>query len=473
MVADRSRTTPLSDADPLCRMSAAGLRDAYAEHRLSPVEVATATLDRAEAVQGRFNAFTRIDRPAALAAARRSEARWRSGSPLSPVDGVPTTIKDILWVEGWPIRYGSRSTGEAPCDLDAPAVARLRAAGVTILGLTTTPEFGWKALTDGPLSGVTLNPWNPALTPGGSSGGAAVAAATGAGVFHLGTDGGGSIRIPAAFTGLVGLKPSYGRVPAFPASAFGTVAHLGPMTRSVSDAEAMLAAMSGRDAADWLQGPYPLPPLEDRARTIAGTRIGVWSQPPCGRLDPEIGAIVTAVVADLKARGAVVSPIDLPPGDLLETFNVLWFSGAAARAAGLTPEQRRSLDPGLQAIVAAGDAFGAVRYLQAMAARADFGRAMDALLDRMDLVVSPATAVPPFAAGVEVPPGSGMARWMEWAGFSFPINLSQQPAVTVPCGATAAGLPVGLQIVGARGRDSEVLGFAAAFEAANPAFFLS
>ena len=159
-----------------------------------------AALDRAEAVQSRFNAFTRIARPFAMAAARESEARWRSGTPNSAVDGIPTTIKDIVWVEGWPIRYGSQSTGEVPCGSDAPAVARLRAAGVTILGLTTTPEFGWKALTDGPLSGITRNPWNPAMTPGGSSGGAAVAAATGAGVFHLGTDGGGSIRVPSSFT---------------------------------------------------------------------------------------------------------------------------------------------------------------------------------------------------------------------------------------------------------------------------------
>ncbi len=350
--------TPISDADPLLTLSAADLSDAYASGRLSPVEVATAALDRAEAIQPRFNAFTRIDRPFAMAAARESEARWLSGTPKSAVDGVPTTIKDIVWVEGWPIRYGSPSTGEVACASDAPAVARLRAAGVTILGLTTTPEFGWKALTDGPLSGITRNPWNPAMTPGGSSGGAAVAAATGAGVFHLGTDGGGSIRVPSSFTGLVGLKPSYGRVPAYPASAFGTVAHLGPMTRRVDDAVAMLDAMSGRDPQDWLQGPFRLPPLDREPRGFAGAKVGVWSRPPCGAVDPEIAARFAAVVDDLRGLGAEVVPIDLPEGDHLATFTVLWSCGAATRAAALTPDARAHLDPGLREVVAAGERHG-------------------------------------------------------------------------------------------------------------------
>ena len=464
--------TPISDADPLLTLGAAELNGAYASGRLSPVEVATAALDRAEAIQSRCNAFTRIDRPFAMAAARDSETRWRNGSPKSAVDGIPTTIKDIVWVEGWPIRYGSPSTGDLPCASDAPAVARLRAAGVTILGLTTTPEFGWKALTDGPLSGITRNPWNPAVTPGGSSGGAAAAAATGAGVFHIGTAGGGSIRVPSSFTGLVGLKPSYGRVPAYPASAFGTVAHLGPMTRRVDDAMAMLEAMSGRDPQDWLQGPFRLPPLDREPRGFRGAKVGVWSRPPCGAVDPEIAARFAAVVDDLRDLGAEVVPVDLPDGDHLATITVLWSCGAATRAASLSAEARARLDPGLREVVAAGDASGAVRYVEAMAARADFGRRMDALLDLFDILVSPATAVPAFEAGHEVPPGSGMTRWFEWAGFSFPINLSQQPAASVPCGMTASGLPIGLQIVGPRGEDSRVLGFAKAFETAFPSFFL-
>ncbi len=462
---------PVDDADPLCRMSAADLRAAYADRSLSPVEVARAALDRADAVHATFNAFTRIGRDAALAQALASERRWAEGDPASAVDGVPATLKDIVWVEGWPVRYGSLSTGEAPCVHDAPAVARLRAAGLVFLGLTTTPEFGWKALTDGPLSGVTRNPWNPDLTPGGSSGGAAVAAVTGAGVVHLGTDGGGSIRIPSAFTGLVGLKPTYGRVPAYPASAFGTVAHLGPMARRVEDVRAMLGAMAGVDAQDWLQGPATLPGLDAADRRFAGARVGAWSTPPCGAVAPEVAAAFEASIAALARLGAEVVPVDLPDGDLLDTFTVLWSAGAAARAASLSPAARAALDPGLREVVMAGESYDAVRYIRAMGARAEFGRAMEALASRFDLLVSPAAAVLPFEAGLEVPPDSGLARWFEWAGFSFPLNLSQQPAVVVPCGRTASGLPVGLQMIAPRGQDARVLDFARAYEVAFPAVF--
>ena len=460
--------TPLTDADPLCTLSAADLASRYADRTLSPVEVATAALDRAEAVQTKFNAFTRIDRDAASSAARASEARWREGAPLSPVDGVPGTIKDIVWVKGWPIRYGSPSTPDTPYTSDAPAVARLRAAGVTILGLTTTPEFGWKALTDGPLSGITRNPWNPDMTPGGSSGGAAVAAATGAGLFHLGTDGGGSIRVPASFTGVTGLKPTYGRVPAFPASPFGTVAHLGPMTRRVADCLAMLRVMAGRDIADWLQGPGVLPALDTEARSFAGARIGYWADPPCGTLDAEVAATVAAAVRTLEGLGAHVEPVALPGSGLLETFNVLWYSGAAARASKLSPASRAKLDPGFLEVVAAGEALSAADFIDATTARAEFGRAMDELLERFDVLVSPATAIAAFEAGHEVPLGSGLGRWIEWAGFNFPINLTQQPAVSIPCGRTASGLPIGLQIVGARGHDAKVLAYAQAYETAVP-----
>lgn len=461
----------ISKSDPCCDLGAAELAGAFATRRLSPVEVAQAALDRAEAVQPLYNAFTRIDREAALAQARASEARWFAGAPSSPVDGVPATIKDIVWVEGWPARYGSLSTSDEPCRSDAPAVARMRAAGLTFLGLTATPEFGWKALTDGPLSGTTRNPWDPALTPGGSSGGAAVAALTRAGVFHLGTDGGGSIRVPAAFTGVVGLKPSYGRVPAYPASAFGTVAHLGPMTRRVADVRAMLDAMSGRDVADWLQGPGDLPALATTPRAFAGCRIGYWSEPPCGAVDPEIKATIDTVVSDLVHLGATIEPVDLPGNDLLALFNAHWFVGAATRAAVLSADERRRLDPGLREVVALGERYSAVDYNKAIGERTAFGRAMDELAARFDIIVSPATAVLPFAVGHEVPPDSGLGRWTEWAGFSFPINLSQQPAAVVPCGRSSAGLPIGLQIIAGRGEDSRVLDYAQAFETAFPTFF--
>ncbi len=458
---------PFSGADALCLMSAAELARGYADGSLSPVEVARAAMDRAEAINPVFNAFTLIDRAGAELAAAESARRWKEGAPLSPVDGVPTTLKDIVQVRGWPVRYGSTVTPDAPWQVDAPAVALLRAAGCVFIGQTTTPEFGWKAVTDSRLCGVTRNPWNADRTSGGSSGGAAVAAATGAGVFHLGTDGGGSIRVPASFCGISGLKPTFGRVPAYPASAFGTVAHVGPMTRSAGDSLAMLRAMSGRDLADWNQGAGRLDPLDAVDAPLKGARIGIWMTPPSGRLDAGVRAAVEAALPVLSEPGAdVAGPVTLPGGDLLDLFHQHWFTGAAARLAAVAEAAWGAVDPGFLGVAAEGARIPATDLVRAQVRRAEFGAAMDWLLAEYDFIVSPAVSVPAFGAGLEVPERSGLARWTEWAGFSYPINLSQQPAATLCCGFTPDGLPVGLQIVGARGADARVLSAAACIEAA-------
>ncbi|RUU33881.1 amidase, partial [Mesorhizobium sp. M6A.T.Ca.TU.002.02.2.1] len=334
------------------------------------------------------------------------------------------------------------------------------------IGQTTTPEFGWKAITDSGLCGITRNPWNAEKTPGGSSGGAAVAAATGAGVFHLGTDGGGSIRIPASFTGIAGLKPTFGRVPAYPSSAFGTVAHIGPMARTAQDLSVMTQAMSGRDLSDWQQGAGTLAPLGRIDATLQGARVGYWSKPPSGVLDEEIAAAVSHALTYFSAFGATVEPIDLPGGDLLDLFQYHWFTGAAARLALIPENERAGIDPGFLEIARAGAAFDAKALVAAQLQRGEFGAAMDRLLDTYDFIVSPGTSIPAFDVGLEVPSGSGLSRWTEWAAFSYPINLSQQPACVIPCGMTAAGLPVGFQIIGARGDDAQVLSAAADLEAA-------
>lgn len=456
--------SPLSDADELCRLSAKDLTDAYRNGTLSPVEVAGKTMDRAEAGNPKFNAFTMIDRKGGLAAAQASERRWQAGEPLSPADGVPTTLKDIVWVRDWAVRYGSHTTSVARYESDAPAVERLRKAGAVFIGQTTTPEFGWKAVTDSKLCGVTRNPWNPAMTSGGSSGGAAVAAATGAGVFHLGTDGGGSIRVPAAFSGIVGLKPTFSRVAAYPASAFGTVAHIGPMARDVADTTAMLKVMSGRDLRDWAQGAGVLASLDDRAIGISGARIGYWSAPPAGKLDPEIAQTIANRLQQLEVIGAIIEPITLPGDDLLDLFHYHWFTGAAARLAAIPESEHAGIDPGFLDIASTGGSWDAKTLIAAQMRRAEFGAAMDSLLESYDFVVSPATSIPAFEAGLEVPAGSGLSRWTEWAAFSFPINLSQQPAAVLPCGHTQAGLPIGFQIIGARGKDANVLAMAARLE---------
>jgi len=456
----------LADANELCRLDVGELTAGFSSGKFTPLEVAQATLARAEQVQERFNAFSLIDVDAALAMAKESTARWRSSAPLSGIDGVPTTIKDIVWVKGRAVRYGSRTTSSTPCTLDAPSVKRLRAAGAVLIGLTTTPEFGWKAITDSPLTGVTRNPWNPKMTPGGSSGGAVVAAATGAGVLHIGTDGGGSIRVPSSLTGVVGLKPTFGRVAAYPPSAFGTVAHIGPIGRSAEDAAAMLGVMAGRDIDDWNQGVGELPPLVLREDVLKDAQIGLWT--PYGVVDSEVAAVVAKAVTLLDDLGAHVEPIELPGEDLGETFRVHWYSWSRQPLCSGAADLGHLCDPGFVAVAEAGARILASALVAAQLRRAAFGAAMDKLLTKLDFIVSPATAIPAFEVGPEIPSDVILDWGINAGSFAFPINLSQQPAVSTPCGLTAAGLPIGLQFVGARGADAKVLSAARDFERASP-----
>ena len=397
-----------------------------------------------------------------------------AGEPLSPIDGIPTTLKDIVHVDGWAVRYGSRATDAAPVRQDAPSVARLRQAGAVFIGQTTTPEYGWKAVTDSAAFGITRNPWDSTRTPGGSSGGAAAAAASGAGVLHLGTDGGGSIRIPASFTGIVGHKSSYGRVPAYPPSSFGTVAHIGPMARTVADAAAMLNAMSGRDLRDWTQPTQAFPDVLLQQLNWSGKRVGYWKTPCIGGVDPEVAAAVEAVLKDLVLAGATVTEIRLPEqDDLLETFFLYWFVGAANRLSLISPHDHALLDPGFVNTAHIGQKYTAVERMQAELRRAGFGTKMDALLEEFDYVMSPGVPIAAFDVGSDMPAGSGVETSFEWSSFSFPINLSQQPACSLPCGLTSEGLPIGLQIIGARGEDGAVLSAALAYEQMYPERFLT
>ncbi|MES0173944.1 amidase [Mesorhizobium sp. M0006] len=458
----------------LNRFDVESLAAAYRNKQLSPVEITQAALARATEIQESLNPFTFLDPENALATARSAERRWAQGEPLSPIDGIPTTLKDIVHVQGWTVRYGSRTTDPAPMHRDAPSVARLREAGAVFIGQTTTPEFGWKAVTDSPAFGVTRNPWNPTRTPGGSSGGAAVAAACGAGVLHLGTDGGGSIRIPASFTGVVGHKPTYGRVAAHPLSSFGTVAHIGPMTRTVADAVAMLDVVSGRDLRDWTQPPIRYPKLNVSRLDWKGKRIGYWKEPCVGNVEPAVAAAIERVVNDLEQAGAIVAEIRLPQQEtLLELFYAHWYVGAANRLASIDPEKWSSLDPGFLSAASAGQGYTGVERMAAEIRRAKFGAAMDALLAQYDFIISPTVPVLPFEAGHDTPPGGDLQSWVSWSSFSFPINLSQQPASTVPCGLTEDGLPIGMQIIGARGEDSDVLSAALSYEEMYPHRFLS
>ncbi len=457
-------------SDDIALLTAGALLRHYRHGSLSPVEVTRAALDRIERLNGAVKAFIFVDAEGALAAAKESERRWRDGRPLGLVDGVPTTVKDVVVAAGWTTRFGSlTSEPDNPSPHDGPSVARLRAQGAVLLGLTASPEFGWKGLTDSPLAGITRNPWDLSRTPGGSSGGAAGAAALGMGALHIGTDGGGSIRIPAGLSGVFGLKPAFGRVAAFPFSPFGTVSHVGPMARSVEDLALMLTVMAGPDPRD----PHSLPASHQDYRVgleagLAGLKIGFSPDLGFVRVDPEVAAAVAQAVETLADLGATVETVEPPFEAPLETFHTHWFAGAARRLSLVPEDKRRLCDPAFREIAAIGGTYSLAQYQQAMADREDLQRAMRAFHQDYDLLATPSVAIPAFEAGLEVPEGSGLERWTEWAGFSYPFNLTQQPACSLPCGLTAAGLPIGLQLVGPRYDDALVLRAARAFETTRP-----
>lgn len=455
----------------LTALTAIELAAGYAAGDFSPVEATQAALERAEALQPEVNAFVFLDAEAALQQAMAARERWRRREPHGPLDGVPATIKDILLMRNHPTRRGSAASApEGPWEEDAPSVQRLREAGAVFLGKTTTPEFAWKGVTDSPLHGATGNPYDTTRTAGGSSGGSAAAVALGAGPLSLGTDGGGSVRIPASFCGIFALKPTYGRVPLYPASAFGTLAHVGPMTRDAADAAVLLDTISQPDFRDWSQLAPPATRFQDSlaagADGVRGLRVayspslGFGADGGTAGVSPAVADAVRRAVERLEELGARVVEVDppmLPLATLREAFHTLWFSGAARVTEHFGEEALAGMDPALREIRAEGCQYSALDYLAAVDVRMALGKAMGAFHETYDLLVTPSVPLTAFEAGAEVPLGSGYSRWTDWTPFSYPFNLTQQPAGSVPCGTDPAGLPVGVQLVAARHQDALVL----------------
>ena len=451
-------------------MTATELVEHYRNKTLSPVETTRAALDRISRLNPVYNAFVLVDEARALKDAQASEARWYQGKPAGKVDGVPATVKDLIVTEGWPTRRGSLTIDASqPWLEDGPPVARMREQGAIFLGKTTTPEFGWKGVTDSPLTGVTLNPWDTRLTPGGSSGGAAVAAATGMGMLHIATDGGGSIRIPAGFCGLFGFKPTFGIVPVHPHSPALTLWHQGPISRNVDDATLMLSVIAQPDSRDWYQ--VPGGNRDFRAGTssgVKGWRIAYSKTLGYANVDPEVAELVEQGARAFEALGANVEEVDLDLDDPISIMQPLWAVALALGVSPMTPAQRKLVDPPLLELAAPGFDISALEYRQLERRREDFARRMCNLHCTYDLLLTPQLAVTAFEAGHEVPPGSQRKRWWEWSPFTYPFNLSQQPAATLPCGFTEAGLPVAMQLVGNKFEDAKVLQAARAFEQAHP-----
>ncbi len=454
----------------ITQLTATQMLARFRDRSISPVDAASASLSRIREADPALGAFCWVDEAPALAAARASELRWQRGAPCGPLDGVPVAIKDLILTRGMPTLRGSRTVEvDQPWAVDAPVTARLREAGAVILGKTTTPEFGCKGETNSPLTGITRNPWDLARTTGGSSGGTAAAVAAGMCPIAIGTDGAGSVRIPAAFCGNFGLKPSFGRVPAYPLSPFGSVAHLGPHTMSVADAALAMNVMKRPDARDWTS----LPPDDSDytaglAAGVRGLRIAFSPTLGYASVDPEVAAAVRAGVDRLATLGAQVTQLDPGFEDPLEITTGLWFVGAWTAWNTLTREQQAVTDPDFRAEAELGAGYSALDVQRLHLRRGELGSRMRQFMLDYDLLVTPAVAVPAFEARPAGHSRMDPQAMLGWTPFSYPFNLTQQPACTIPCGLTSGGLPIGLQFVGPMFGDALVLRAAHAYEQVQP-----
>jgi aspartyl-tRNA(Asn)/glutamyl-tRNA(Gln) amidotransferase subunit A len=454
----------------LALATAAELNALYAASKASPVETMTAVLARAERVNPRLNALTRIDAGSSLEAARASESRWRSAAPLSPLDGVPVSIKELVRTAGWPLTMGSRLTDKTPALEDAPAVSRLREAGAIVFAQSASPEYGYKGVTDSPLNGITRNPWNLERTPGGSSGGAAAAVAAGLGPLAIGTDGGGSVRIPASMCGLVGLKATFGRVPAWPASMHGDLANTGPMTRTALDCALMMNTLARPDARD----PFALPPdgvdyTAALGAALAGRKVAFILHQGDHPLDGQVATQVTAAAKVFEELGCAVEHAEAPfdSDEAGGVWAVHWMS-SIQRLLQLYPEERHGeFDPGLLEQARIGASFTVKDLVDAQVRRREIAHRWNLLFARHDLVIGPTLAVQPWGVGRNLPDGPDGKPNLNWA-CTVAFNLTRHPAASVPCGLSAEGLPIGLQIAAGHYKDAQVLAAAAAFLEARP-----
>lgn len=456
-------------ADDLCFASAVELAQLFAAKRVSPVEAVKQLFRRIAAVNPALNAFVLTDEERALDAARNSEHRWFRGAPLGPLDGVPFSAKDTLQVAGYPSRRGSLASSDVPVAENAPAVARLLEQGAVFFGITTTPEYGFGPVTHSPLTGITRNPWNVKLGSGGSSGGAAASIAAGIGAIALATDAGGSIRIPSSLCGVVGFKATGGQVPTYPPNIAGALSCAGPIVRSVADARLVLSVVATGDARD----PEAAPPAHlgshEEARTdLKGVRIAVATRMPhVARVDQEVVDRINEAADVFASLGASIA-IDAPDtGEPLPIYLALFRAGYGYTLGDLSKDRLALVGPLLREAIEEGRRMSLRDYLAAQDQRRTLARRMHEFHREYDVLLTPTIATTAFTAEDTVPESyADLGHIRSWTPFAFLFNLAQQPAISVPCGLSAAGLPIGLQISAPRYRDDAVLRLAASYERA-------
>lgn len=445
------------------------LRSVMERGELSAVEVVGASIERMEALEPTLNAFVTPTPEIALAAAREADGRLARGETLGPLHGLPISVKDLINVGGVRTTFGSRLMADNVVEADAPSVERVRAAGACIIGKTTTTEFGCKAAGGSPLSGVTRNAWDVSKTPGGSSAGAATSVTAGVSPFALGTDGGGSIRIPASFCGVFGIKAHFGRVPVFPTSATPTLAHVAPLARTVRDAALLLSVISGFDPRDPASIAAPVPDfLAACDAPVEGMRVA-WS-PTLGYARPtrEVIELTEGAARTFEALGCSVELVEEVMGDPVGLWKAEFFASAGTRLKDALRDSRELLDPAVAEVLEGALDLRLDDYYSKVFERYALRERVRRFFETYDLLLTPTLPVPPFDAGRNLPPDLPDRSIVDWVYYTYPFNLTGNPAASVPCGFTGNGLPVGLQIVAGGHRETDVLRAAAAFEAAHP-----
>ena len=459
------------DNETLGFTPAVALAEMIRQKKLSPVELMRALLERIEACNPRVNAFAFLAAEAAMEAAKRAETALMKNERIGRLHGVPVTIKDLTITKDMPTEMGSHIyAGNQPKE-DAAVVPRLRDAGAIVLGKTTTSEFGWTGVSHSPLTGITHNPWKHGFNAGASSAGAGAAAAAGFGPLHQGSDGAGSIRMPSHFCGVFGLKPTFGRVPSYPVGTGDYTSHVGPMTRTVADAALMLRVMAGPHPLDHTTceaGPADYPGRLHEG--IRGRRIAYSADLGHARVDPEVAALVKAAVARFNELGAVVEEVKTPwATEGPELIRFFWAAHMTRLQPHLATWEAR-MDPGLVACIKAGRVYSVAEYQAMRERKMAYVAGIHRWFEDWDFLLTPSVSVAAFPAERLMPEHWPQHDWdwLSWAEFSYPFNMSWNPAASVPCGFTGDGLPVGLQIVGRRFDDLGVLQAAAAFEQVQP-----
>lgn len=454
----------------LLRLSATELLEAYRKGDTTPTEVTQAMLAQIERHNPTVNAFCLVDPDTTLEWAEASTQRWQDQKPQGRLDGIPVAIKDMFMTPMWPTLRGSKVIRpESTLGKESPCISALTRHGYIPLGKTTTPELGWKGVTDSPLCGPTHNPWNPQKTAGGSSGGSASAIALGMGPLALGTDAGGSIRIPAGFSGIVGFKPTYGEVPHWPASPFGSLSHVGPMSWTVEDCALMMQVLSEPDKRDSQALPrHQEDYLSDLKAGVKGLKIAYSPDLGYADVDPDIAQTVAEAVRVFESLGATVVRTDPGFVNPMGAFSHLFYSGAANALRDLTMRQKEKMDPGLVEVAQKASRLSMLDYLGAHNERMALSEKMALFHQKYDLLITPTLPIAAFTANREVPEDWPSTRWPSWTPFTYPFNMTGQPALSVPCGFSREGLPIGLQIVGPRFADNTVLQAGFAYQQAAP-----